>query len=120
MKSRTTRKTVMFAAPFNLRGCDETLDPGTYLVETAEESIEGPTVRAYRPKQTLIHLHAFLGRPGTSRILSVSGKELDAASRNGRMPYESEPMRLRFGEADNGADLSALDRADDEGMTRGA
>lgn len=116
MKSRTTRKTILFMEPFSLRGCGQTLEPGVYLVETDEELLEGLSFVAYQRTKTFIHLHSSLGRPGTSRTLSVSGDDLDTAINIGRAARERDERAQHVGAANAAADLSALDRADDDGM----
>jgi len=116
MKSRTTKKTVMLTEPFSLRGCSQSLEPGVYLVETDEELLEGLSFRAFQRTKTFIHLHSSLGRPGTSRTLSVSGDDLDTAINIGRAAREREARAQHVGAGDAAADLSALYRADDDGM----
>jgi hypothetical protein len=41
VNERTMRKSFTFLHPFSLAGIDETMEAGTYIVETLEEVIEG-------------------------------------------------------------------------------
>lgn len=103
MTIRTTTQTVTIAQPFSLRGCVQTLEAGVYLIETDETVLEGLSFCAYQRTKTFIHLDDRLGRPGTARILSVSGDDLDTAIGIGRTIL----------------DLKSSDRwTGDEGMTR--
>jgi hypothetical protein len=54
MRDRTTRKPVTFSRPFEVCGTDGKFEPGTYLVETREEMIEGLSFVAYRHVETTI------------------------------------------------------------------
>jgi len=79
MTTRTRGETVTFAHPFRLRGADDLLPPGHYLVETEEEMIQGLSFPAYRRLSTCIHL---AGRPGSSelaRVVDIDPAELAAA-----------------------------------------
>lgn len=117
MTVRSTRMTVELSQSFSLRGCGQALEPGVYLVETDEQLLESLSFRAYQRIETFIHLHRDLGRPGVDRVLSVSGDDLDSAVSIGRVAHD-RAIRDRFVGANNSlADLRALDRADDEGMT---
>lgn len=56
MHERTTRKSLVFLHPFSLAGIEEMLEPGTYIVETVEEMIEGLSFVAYRRISTTIEM----------------------------------------------------------------
>ena len=48
MTERTIRTTVTFGHPFALRAVPDRLPPGTYMLETTEALIEGPSFDAWR------------------------------------------------------------------------
>jgi hypothetical protein len=56
MHERTTRKSLVFLHPLSLAGIEEMLEPGTYIVETVEEMIEGLSFVAYRRISTTIEM----------------------------------------------------------------
>ncbi len=79
MTMRTNRKTVNFSFPFRVSGIDDVLPPGSYLVETDEELLEGLSYAAYRRLATVVHLP---GQPGSSVIdqaVVIDPAELEAA-----------------------------------------
>lgn len=117
MTVRSTRMTVNIPQAFSLRGCGQTLKPGIYLVETDERLLESLSFCSYQRTKTFIHLHRKLGRPGTDRILSVSGDDLDTAISIGQAAQDRAIRDRSAAANDRVADLDALDRADDEGMT---
>jgi len=69
----------MFRRPFSLRGFDEELPAGDYVVETEEELLEGLSFPAYCRKLTLMYLPANPRRPGCRQALPINPDELDAA-----------------------------------------
>ena len=103
MKTRTNQETVTFGGAFVLGGFDRELPAGAYVVETDEELIEGLSFTAWRRVATLIHLPAMAAHPGRRETLAVDPTVLDAALRR---------------DATGKEDRQALDRAEDEGMTR--
>jgi hypothetical protein len=75
MTTRTTRKTVTFREPFLLSGVGTTQPPGTYDVDTDEETIESRSMIGYRRIATFIHVH----RNGDTQVFSIDPVELEAA-----------------------------------------
>jgi hypothetical protein len=67
MTVRTTRTTISFSQPFELRDLDGIQPAGDYLLDTDEELIEGLSRLAYRRVATLLHL------PSTSRPQDRTG-----------------------------------------------
>ena len=79
MTVRTRDETVTFQHPFRLRGVDELLPAGRYLVETDEELLQTLSTPAYRRVSTFIRLG---GRPNSSelaRLIDIDPTELAAA-----------------------------------------
>jgi hypothetical protein len=105
MTTRTSMTTVTFAKPFVLGELDEVMPAGTHTVETDEELVHGISFVAYRRILTTIHLNPKPGRPGRVRTLTIDAHELDAAIERDQAAAKSP------------ADLQALDRAENEGMT---
>ncbi len=118
MVVRSTRRIVRIEQPLSLRGCAQVLEPGNYTVETDDQLLEGLSFFAYQRIKTFIYLDRTLGRPGVDRVLSVSGDDLDNAVRLGHAVNVRATHDHSASDADATADLDALDRADDEGMTR--
>ncbi|MGO4123339.1 hypothetical protein AB4Z01_03025 [Inquilinus sp. YAF38] len=91
MTMRTSSNAVTFARPFTLSGIDGPQPPGTYTVETDEESIDDSSPPAYRRIATMIRLP---GRPGSGelvQVVTVDPEELAAALlRDGAPPASSE------------------------------
>ena len=77
-----------FTRPFTLKGVDEVLPAGAYIVETDEEPLTGISFLAYRRISTLLHLHAMPGSAVVARVLAVDPNELDAALRRDQAPEE--------------------------------
>ena len=76
MNERTTRKSVTFLHPFSLAGIDEILEPGTYIVETLEEAIEGLSFVAYRRVSTTI---VTAGKEAARQVITIDPRDLEAA-----------------------------------------
>ena len=74
MTNRTTRKTVTFRQPFVLSGIGG-VQPGTYEVDTDEESIDSLSILAYRRVATFMQVH----RNGDTQVFPIDPVELDAA-----------------------------------------
>lgn len=72
---RTTRSSVTFSSPFRLKGFKQPEPPGTYLLETDEEVIEGNDRTTYLRVATLLYIEA----GGTIRTVTVDPTELRAA-----------------------------------------
>jgi hypothetical protein len=79
MTSRTTSKTITFKRPFALKGLDDALPAGDYIVDTDEDLIQGISFNAYRRVSTIIYLPDISGNPLLSRSLTIDPNELDAA-----------------------------------------
>ena len=77
MTSRTTRRTVTFKRPFVLGGVDGTQPPGTYDVDTDEESLDSRSLLAYRRVATFIQVR----RDGGTQVFRIDPTELDDALR---------------------------------------
>lgn len=81
MPIATTRSTVSFAAPFQLKGWAEAQPAGEYQIETDEEVIESNGRTVYRRVATLMMLSA----AGATRTVSVDPHELERALARDRM-----------------------------------
>jgi hypothetical protein len=79
MATRTTRKTVTFAKPFQLSALDGVQPGGQYLVDTDEERIDGISRLAYRRLATSIHLPAISAASNLREVIAVDPGELEAA-----------------------------------------
>lgn len=79
MHEQTTRKSVTFLHPFSLGGIAEQLEPGTYIVETLEDLIEGLSFVAFRRVSTTIDIVA-KGYGGAARqVVAIDPHDLEAA-----------------------------------------
>ena len=88
---RTTRKTVTFRRPFDLSGVGG-VEPGTYDVDTDEESIDSLSILAYRRVATFIQIH----RNGDTQVFPIDPVELDTALMRDAgltVAQESKPMK---------------------------
>ena len=79
MNERTTRKSVTFLHPFSLAGIDEILEPGTYIVETLEELIEGLSFVAYRRVSTTIVTADKGYGQAVRQVITIDPRDLEAA-----------------------------------------
>lgn len=75
MALRTTKSSVTFRAPFELRELDEAQPAGTYDIVTDEEIVEGNERTVYIRVATLLHLR----KGGTTRIVTIDPAGLQAA-----------------------------------------
>ncbi len=75
MTLRTTAVSVTFNRPFSLSAMAEPVLPGTYVIETDEELLQGVSFPAYRRVSTRIHLT----RPGGVQVVTVDPKDLERA-----------------------------------------
>lgn len=73
MTMRTHATTVTFNKRFAFPDSATTHRPGTFRVETDEESIEGLSFVAYRRIATRIHI----GRPGSIEVHTIDPEVLD-------------------------------------------
>jgi len=76
---RTTRKSVTFLHPFSLAGVDETLEAGTYGVETLEEAIEGLSFITYRRVSTTIEIAVKGYGQAARQLVAIEPRDLEAA-----------------------------------------
>jgi hypothetical protein len=79
MEIRTTQHSVTLTRAFTIEGIDAVQPPGTYLIETDEEQIEGISFLAYRRVATRIRLAPDSSRPGTVEVVAVDSPEIAAA-----------------------------------------
>lgn len=79
LTERTTQSSVTFLHDFALQGLDELQPPGTYLIETIEETIDSLSFLAYRRISTTITLPAVGTASLRRRVVTVDPKELAAA-----------------------------------------
>lgn len=89
--SRMTHKTVTFAHPFHLSGFDDLFPPGSYVVDTTEELIEGVSFTAYRRVSTDLHLKCKHNGMMVDRILTIKPVDLDSALKQDTDADQSEP-----------------------------
>ena len=77
MLTRTRDRTWTFGRPFQLKGVDRELPPGSYRVATDEELIEGLSFPVYRRVSTMIFVP---GRNSSSvEMLLIDPADLKAA-----------------------------------------
>jgi hypothetical protein len=79
LNSRTARHSITFTQPFTVPGIEREQPPGTYVIETEEELIEGLSFDAYRRTSTRIRLAADPRRPGVEEVVEVNAPEILAA-----------------------------------------
>jgi hypothetical protein len=84
MTTRTRRTTSIFAKPFQLKGVDRTLPPGSYQVLTDEERIEGLSFPVYRRVSTMILVPGTA--PSSIEMVTIDPLDLEAAQRADRAP----------------------------------
>ncbi len=85
MITRTQRTTCSFTRPFQLRGVDHVLPPGTYEVVTEEELIEGLSFPVYRRVSTTMLVPG--QSPSKLEMVTVDPIDLAAAQdRDGTPP----------------------------------
>lgn len=75
MTTRTARRTVTFTRPFRLEGIAGVQSPGSYQVDTDEESIDNLSFIAWRRIGTSIHLT----RDGAISVHRIDPVDLDAS-----------------------------------------
>ncbi len=86
--SRMTHKTCPVAVPFPLRGRSDSFPPGSHVVDTTEELIEGVSITAYRRVSTDLHLKYKHNGMMVDRILTIKPVDLDIA-----MTRDADPDR---------------------------
>ena len=91
MATRTIETTVSFASTFFLNGFDTPQPAGDYRVDHDEESIEGPSMFAWRRVGTFIHLPAIAKRGSTRQMVPVNAADLQAALDKDTTDHASNP-----------------------------
>jgi hypothetical protein len=76
---RTTKTIVTFVRPFVLKGFDQELPAGDYVVETDEELLQGLSFPAYRRVATTFFADRLPGRPRQKEGWRIDPEALDAA-----------------------------------------
>jgi hypothetical protein len=79
MFTRTRRNNVVFGHPFELKGVDRMLPPGSYQIVTDEELIEGLSFPAYHRLSTMIVVPAQSGRGSSVEMVAIDPRDLEAA-----------------------------------------
>lgn len=79
MTKRTTVRTVTMTRPFTVQGLEETLPPGSYVVETDEDLIDSLSFPVYRRTATWIRLPQRTDGQGVSQVALIDPDELDDA-----------------------------------------
>lgn len=88
MTRRTNSRTVTFTHPFNIDGIHRQNPPGSYLVETDEETIDSLSFVAWRNVGSRIHIT----RPGVTQVFSIDPVELETIlMRDAGMTLQSTP-----------------------------
>lgn len=121
MTIRTSTRSVTFRRPFFINGIDRQMPAGTYVVETDEKLLENVSFLAYQRVSTAIHLPP---KAGYSTTLTVDPYELDAALERDRAPAKTpvgqdvsrEALKRATDLRREEADISAIHRAEDDGM----
>jgi hypothetical protein len=87
MITRSTRKTVVFKKPFQLKGVDRVLPAGEYRVVTDEELIEGLSFPVYRRVSTMIFVPAQSHGVSSTEMVTIDPEDLQGArSRDAAAP----------------------------------
>jgi hypothetical protein len=76
--TRTRRKTVVFSQPFRLKAVDRVLPPGSYVVVTDEELIEGLSFPVYHRVSTAIIVPA-QSQASSVEMVTIDPRDLQAA-----------------------------------------
>jgi hypothetical protein len=79
MITRTRRDNVVFSHPFELRGVDRVLPPGSYQVVTDEELLEGLSFPVYRRVSTMIIVPAQSRHASSVEMVAIDPRDLEAA-----------------------------------------
>jgi hypothetical protein len=79
MTTRTTRTTLSFAEPFQLRGVDGLQPAGDYVVIVDDELIDSVSVVAYRRVATTLCLPSITTPQTFTQLVAVSQTDLDVA-----------------------------------------
>jgi hypothetical protein len=88
MTTRMVTSTVVFGKPFTLDEIDETLPPGSYRVETEEETLDNVSFIAYRRIATHFFVPSRPGVSSTAQMYMIHPKGLERAlSRDRATPH---------------------------------
>jgi hypothetical protein len=79
MEIRTTRSRITFSQPFALRGSDELLPAGDYILLIEEERLQGLSFDAYRRTSTFLEVMANPRFPGRTELHPVTDADLHQA-----------------------------------------
>tara|TARA_E500000318_G_scaffold111931_1_gene132747 strand:+ start:3716 stop:4117 length:402 start_codon:yes stop_codon:yes gene_type:complete len=120
-KLKTTRKTYVFSAPFNLTGFDQSFPAGQYNVEIEEQMMEGMSFVAFkRIATTMRMIHAADGRakPGlVNNTFNIDPRDFELAILKDRHQCSEEISSLQSSHALSNFDQLAIDASENEGMT---
>jgi len=86
MQERATHRSVTFRHPFRLEGLDAEQAPGTYVIETIEEPIEGLSFLAYRRISTTIVLRTHGAASLSRQVIAIDPRDLEAAQARDGQP----------------------------------
>ena len=78
MVTRSNSQSVVFSHPFELKGVDRILPPGTYQVVTDEELIEELSFPVYRRISTMIYVPGQTYLPSVEMV-TIDPRDLQAA-----------------------------------------
>lgn len=81
MAERTRREQVSFLHPFSLDDTDGQLEPGTYTIETVEESIDGLSFVAYRRVSTTVALPSRQFGNTCRQVVTIDPRALEVAKK---------------------------------------
>ncbi len=79
MTTRMVTSTVVFGHAFTLDEIDETLPPGSYRVETEEETLDNVSFVAYRRVATHFFVPSRPGVSSTAQMYTIQPKGLERA-----------------------------------------
>ena len=79
MFTRARRNNVVFNHPFELKGVDRLLPPGSYQVVTDEELLEGLSFPVYHRVSTMIIVPAQSGHASSVEMIAIDPRDLEAA-----------------------------------------
>ena len=79
MITRTRSKSVVFGHPFELKGVDRILPPGSYEVVTDEELIEELSFPVYRRVSTMIYVPGQSHHASSVEMVTIDPRDLQAA-----------------------------------------
>ncbi|WP_341894583.1 hypothetical protein [Ferrovibrio terrae] len=79
MSARSTETTVTFSHAFQIKGVDETLPPGTYLLVTEEERLDGLSFPAWHRTATQLHLPAIATASAMRQAVTIDPEDMATA-----------------------------------------